>query len=83
MTQVSGQLAADRPWLDIGALGPDLDEIRACYRSERQRLLQWQEQQAEAARGRVRARTGFSTLTADQAHQRPAALHGGGHRHHR
>ena len=35
---------------------PNLDEIRACYKSERQRLLQWQEQQAEAARGRIRAR---------------------------
>ena len=67
-TRVSTQLAADRPWLDIGALDPDLAEIRACYSAERQRLLQWQEQQAEAARGRVRARDGFSTLTADQAH---------------
>jgi hypothetical protein len=69
VAQVSRQLAAERPWLDISTLGPDLDEIRACYKSERQRLLQWQEQQAEAARGRVRARTGFSTLTADQAHR--------------
>jgi hypothetical protein len=67
-TRVSTQLAAERPWLDIGALDPDLAEIRACYGAERQRLLQWQEQQAEAARGRVRARDGFSTLTADQAH---------------
>lgn len=69
VTQISGQLAADRPWLDISVLDPELDEINACYRSERQRLLQWQEEQAEAARGRVRARTGFSTLTADQAHR--------------
>jgi hypothetical protein len=69
VAQVSRQLAAERPWLDISTLGADLDEIRACYQSERQRLLQWQEQQAEAARGRVRARTGFSTLTADQAHR--------------
>ncbi|HEY3945342.1 MAG TPA: BREX system P-loop protein BrxC, partial [Solirubrobacteraceae bacterium] len=68
VTRVSTHLTADRPWLDIGALAPDLAEIRACYSSERQRLLQWQEQQAEAARGRVRARDGFSTLTADQAH---------------
>ena len=67
-TQVSTQLAAERPWREIGALDPDLAEIRACYGAERQRLLQWQEQQAEAARGRVRARDGFSTLTADQAH---------------
>jgi hypothetical protein len=67
-TRTSTHLAADRPWLDIGTLDPDLAEIRACYSAERQRLLQWQEQQAEAARGHVRARDGFSTLTADQAH---------------
>ena len=68
VARVSTHLAADRPWLDIGTLGPDLAEIRACYHAERQRLLQWQEQQAEGARGRVRGRDGFSTLTADQAH---------------
>lgn len=67
-SRVSTQLAAERPWLDIGAVDADLAEIRACYSAERQRLLQWQEQQTEAARGRVRARDGFSTLTADQAH---------------
>ncbi|RAY15021.1 BREX system P-loop protein BrxC [Actinomadura craniellae] len=67
-TRVSTQLAAERPWFNIGALDEDLAGILACYRAERQRLLQWQERQAEAARGRVRARNGFSTLTADQAH---------------
>jgi hypothetical protein len=67
-TRVSTQLTAERPWHEIGELDPDLAEIRTCYSAERQRLLQWQERQAEAARGRVRARNGFSTLTADQAH---------------
>ena len=66
--RVAGHLAAGQPWRDIGALDADLTEIRARYVAERQRLLQWQEQQAEAARGRVKARDGFSTLTADQAH---------------
>ena len=33
------------------------------------RLLQWQEQLVEQARGRVKARDGFGTLTADQAHK--------------
>jgi hypothetical protein len=67
--RVSTQLAAERPWLGIGELGPDLAEIRVCYSAERQRLLQWQERQAEEARSRLRARSGFSTLTADQAHR--------------
>ncbi len=67
-TRISRQLSMERPWLGIGELDADLTEIRACYSAERQRLLQWQEREAEAARGRVRARTGFSTLTADQSH---------------
>ena len=44
---------------------------------------QRQEQQAEEARGRVKARDGFSTLTADQAHQVLRPLAAGGHRHDR
>jgi len=43
--------------------------IRVAYTSERQRLLQRQEQDAELARGRVKLREGFSTLTGDQSHQ--------------
>lgn len=64
-----------RPWRDIAALDDDLAEIRACYIAERQRLLQQQELLAEAARGRVKARDGFATLTGDQSHQvlRPLA----------
>lgn len=68
-SRVAEQLDSERPWRDIGALDGDLDEIRNCYQAERQRLLQWQEQQAEAARARVKARDGFSTLTGEQSHR--------------
>ena len=68
-TRIAAQLAAERPWRDIGALEDDLNEIRRCYLAERQRLLQWQEQQAEAARARIKARDGFSTLTGEQSHR--------------
>lgn len=67
-SRIAAQLNAERPWRDIAALADDIAEIRNCYLAERRRLLQWQEQQAELARGRVKSRNGFSTLTADQAH---------------
>jgi hypothetical protein len=74
--RVEAHLAAERPWRDIAALDPDLAVIRDAYTAERERRLARQEQQAEHARGRVKARDGFSTLTADQSHKvlRPIAL---------
>jgi hypothetical protein len=74
-TRVADQLGAARPWSDIGAIDDDLGEIRRCYAAERQRLLQWQEHKAEAARARVKGRDGFATLTGEQAHRvlRPLA----------
>ena len=73
--RVSAHLDGERPWRDIGALETDLADIRNCYTHERQRLLQWQEREAEAARVRVRARDGFSTLTGEQTYDvlRPLA----------
>jgi hypothetical protein len=69
MARLTEQLAAERPWCDIAALEPDLETIRSAYRAERERLLQWQEEQAEQARAGIRSRPGFSTLTADQSHR--------------
>ena len=43
--------------------------MRAAYVAARERLLRWQEQLVEQARGRVKARDGFGTLTADLAHR--------------
>ena len=68
-TAIEAQLGLERPWRDIAALDRDIEQIRAAYVSERQRLLQWQEQQAEQARARVKGRQGFSTLTNDDAHR--------------
>ncbi len=74
--RVREHLAAERPWRDIRALDPDLDAITAAYTAERRARMLWQEQQAEAARGRVKARDGFATLSGDQSHEvlRPIAL---------
>jgi hypothetical protein len=67
-TAIAHQLESERPWRDIGALDTDLAKIRDCYFAEREQLLLWQEQQAEAARARMKSRDGFSTLTGDQSH---------------
>ena len=61
-------LAQDRPWRELTSISGDLDRIRLAYKSERQRLLRWQEEQVEAARVRIRARDGFTTLTSSDVH---------------
>jgi hypothetical protein len=73
--RVEAHLASERPWREIVSLEPDLGRLRAAYVAERQRLLAWQNQQCEQARAAIKARAGFSTLTADQAHRvlRPIA----------
>ena len=73
--RVDAHLGSERPWREIVSLAPDLDRLRATYVAERRRLLAWQNQQCEQARAVIKARAGFSTLTADQAHKvlRPIA----------
>lgn len=66
--QVAQQLSRERPWQDIAAFASALEETKKKYREERRSLLQWQEQEAEATRARVKGREGFSTLTSDQSH---------------
>ena len=66
--RIQAQLDLDKPWRDIASLDDDLDQARNAYMSERKKLLQWQESQAEVARTRIKARTGFATLTGDQSH---------------
>ncbi len=75
-TRIEAQLQSERPWREIGAIELDLEASLRAYGAERQRLLQLQEQQAEQARKRVKARDGFSTLTGEQSHQvlRPITL---------
>ncbi len=62
-------LRRERPWRDAGSLRPLIDRIRERYVEARRLLLTAQEELAEAARGRVMARDGFSRLSADAAHR--------------
>ncbi len=66
--RISDQLQSSRPWVDAGALQPDMDKIREAYSAQRKRLLEWQEQQAEQSRGRIRMRDGYSTLSTEKSH---------------
>ncbi len=69
ITRVQAQLQGERPWRELSSVEADLEEIRRAYVAERQRLLGWQEREAEAARARLKVRAGFSTLTGEQSHQ--------------
>ena len=67
--QVTDHLASEHPWRDLGGIADDLTAIRSAYVAERKRLLEDQEANTEHARRAVKRRDGFSTLTADQAHE--------------
>lgn len=62
------QLQAERPWRSIAAVSPDVARLRERYVEVRRSLVNRHGKEADAARGRVKARSGFEKLTADQAH---------------
>ena len=66
--EICSQLAGNKPWRDISGLDDALNEIRESYAAERGRILEWQGQNIEGSRSRLRQREGFSTLTADKSH---------------
>lgn len=66
--RIETQLRAERPWRDLRAIDNDLQALREAYQAARRTLLSQQGQQLEAARGRVKARDGFATLTAERSH---------------
>lgn len=66
--RIKEQLDSNHPWRGINELHDDLESIRRCYKAEREKLIEEQQLAADAARGRIRHRDGFSTLTAEQAH---------------
>jgi hypothetical protein len=72
---VTNHLAAERPWKEASHLEPAVDRIRARYVELRRALLNKQNVEAEAARGRVKTRPGFAQLDPDQSHRvlRPIA----------
>jgi hypothetical protein len=72
---VTNHLSGDRPWREASQLNPALDRIKARYVEVRRSLLNRQNAEAEAVRSRVKTRSGFAQLDADQAHRvlRPVA----------
>lgn len=66
---ITEQLNTRRPWIDAVAVKPHLETVVEAYTTERKRLLEWQEQQAEHVRSRVTMRDGYSTLSTDKAHK--------------
>jgi hypothetical protein len=72
---VTSHLSAERPWREASQLKPAIDRVRARYVEVRRGLLNKQNVQAEAVRGRVKTRPGFAQLDAEKAHRvlRPIA----------
>jgi len=72
---LTSHLAAERPWRDINQLAPAVERVRARYVEVRRALLNKQTAEAEKASSRVKTRSGFAQLDADQAHRilRPIA----------
>ncbi len=73
--EIRTQLGAERPWRDLAAVDSELEAVREAYVIERRRLLANHGELEECIRARIKARDGFSTLTADQSHHvlRPLA----------
>jgi hypothetical protein len=71
-----GHLAGEHPWRSLPDVAGNLEAIARGYTSRRRALLGSQEQEAEAARQRVKSRIGFERLDEDQVHRvlRPLAL---------
>lgn len=64
---IKTHLNAERPWLDISDTAGDVETVKEAYRNKRAELLGLQEKQSEVARGRVKKRVGYSTLTSEQS----------------
>ena len=62
-------LSRERPWRTVAEAEEHASTVRAAYVAGRTRLLEWQEDLANAARSRVKAREGFSTLTGEQSNR--------------
>ena len=67
LARIAAHLAEPRPWQGTAALGPDITILRRAYTEERQRRLDQQQTLIERARGQIRLRDGFATLSAEKA----------------
>ena len=65
---VREHLSRERPWPTIAEAEGFAAVLRGAYVARRTQLIARQEELAGVARGRVKMREGFSTLTADQSH---------------
>ena len=65
---ITNHLSAERPWREASQLAPAVGRILARYVEVRRSLLNKQNAEAEAGRNRVKTRSGFAQLDADQAH---------------
>lgn len=73
--RIEAQLAQETPWRGIAGIASDLAAVIEAYREARRAILAQHDAAADAARGRLKRRDGFATLTADQSHHvlRPIA----------
>lgn len=62
-------LQRERPWRTVTEAEAFAETVRTAYFGARTRLLEWQENLVGAARARVKARDGFSTLTSEQSNK--------------
>ncbi|EMI44537.1 BREX system P-loop protein BrxC [Rhodopirellula sp. SWK7] len=65
--RIQSHLKTDRPWMDASELDSDVELLREAYKTQRRELLGAQEVGADAARGTVKKRPGFSTLSSDHS----------------
>jgi len=66
--RIRAQLAAERPWLDIGAFDDDLRKLHEAYVASRRDLLNREEREADEARAAVKARPGYERLGDKDTH---------------
>lgn len=67
--RITTQLASATPWRGIETIEDAVTDVTNAYESERTRLLEKQQEEAEAARLRLSQRRDFGTLSSDDQHK--------------
>lgn len=65
--KIRSQLQGEKPWRDLASIESQLEAVRTAYIAARRDLLVKSGELEESARGQIKAREGFATLTADQS----------------
>ncbi len=73
--KIRSQLDSDKPWRDLAGIETQLEIVRIQYIETRRSILSNNGELEEDVRGRIKAREGFATLTAEQSNKvlRPIA----------